>query len=168
MQLHRQAGKVGLVAFRQPALSIDEIVGPRQLSQPDGRTDVRHPVVVANHVVPVFAVHRKSLALEMAYPLEKGLVVGRDHSALTGRNGLVAVKAEGRDVAENAHMPALESSPDRLGAILDEEYAVLTRQNRKGFHVAWMPVQMHCKYRLGARADLASDVGRIHLPGVRQ
>lgn len=164
---HWQVRQSGTIPRRDLRLSREKLVDTRQLSDADRSTDVRHSVVVANDVVPVLTVICQPLALEMYSPIVERLVVGCQHPALAGGDGLVAEETERRDVAKGAHMATADQGTDPLGAVLDNEDIVLPGNLADCCHVAGRAIEVDGHDCSGAGCDPGPRIRHRHLPGPR-
>src|SRR3984957_7384786 len=95
-----------------------------ELGKPYRRTDVRHAVVVTQHIMPVLPRRRDRLGLEMIGAGQNVRIIGYDHAAFAGRDCLVAEEAEGGYVAERPDMLAVVQGANGFGAVLDQQNSV--------------------------------------------
>src|SRR5690348_12988637 len=102
MQLQGQAFQSGPIPTGDLPSLVEDLRGHFQLRHADRGTDVIHPEVKGNGVVPVFAIRRNSLASKVHGSIEQVLVAGSDHSAFAGGNRLVPEETEGGHVSESA------------------------------------------------------------------
>ena len=165
VDLERQAGQQLGEARRDGPFAGQELVRALELREADGGADVRHAVVVADDVVPVFAGIGEALAAEL-----EGQAVGRrvahdDHAAFAGGDRLIAEETEAGGVAERAHVPVADLGAEGFGAVFDDEQALAARQGAERGHVAGLAVEVHGEDGLGAGRDAGLDVGRVDLPG---
>src|SRR5437588_2047751 len=92
MNLDRQPGELLSIFLRQFALLRKKLVGALELGQPDRGADVGHPIIIANHIVPVFAMIGQSLPAKVSGSLGELAVIADDHSTFSGRDRLVSEK----------------------------------------------------------------------------
>ena len=95
-----------------------------ELAEPDRGGEVRHPVVEPHRGEPVPAQRILALTAEVRDSLRKAVVVRDDDSAFAGGDDLVSVQAEGSDVADRPHGPAVVLGAVRLGSVLQDEEVV--------------------------------------------
>src|SRR5579885_213472 len=86
------------------ALTCQETFDLFQLRQAQRRADVRHPIVVADYVVPVLTVRGQSLSFEMYSPRVQRLVVRGHHPSFPGGDRLVAIETVSGDVSKSAYV----------------------------------------------------------------
>src|SRR5450759_4624247 len=96
-----------------------------------------------------------------------GIVVGENHTALTGGDDLVRIEAEATDVAEAAALAPPVLGAMRLRGILDDDYAVLVCEGSQRIHVHGVSIDVHRHYRPRARRDLRLNLTHVHAPRVR-
>ena len=164
MEFHRCPLQILLIPCSNIPFLTQELFRLLQLSKTDRRTYIRHAIIVANHIVPILTKLRHPLILQMCCPCIERFIIRHNHSAFSGRNGLIAIEAKRRNIAECPDMLSLEIAAEAFRAILHHEEIVLAGNLHNALHIARMPIEMHHHDRLCLLRDLALDIIRIHLP----
>ena len=86
------------------------------------------------------------------------VIVGGDATALTAREVLGLLEAEGGAQAEITHLLPLPRRQRCLAGILDNRQVMLFPDREDGVHIERRPTDMHGQKYLGAGGD-----GRLHL-----
>ncbi len=123
------------------------------------------------------------LRREIFRAARKFSVAGRDHSAAAGRDDLVAIEAEARELAELSDGPPAIPRSAAFGRVLDHGEIEFAREREDRIHVHGMSEDVHGNDRLdaparaaiaqravAALAALAQKLGGsrgIHLPKIR-
>jgi len=134
-----------------------------QLHQADSRRHLRHPEVGApqylnvRYLQPVPGGH----VVIHEGPLPDLLVTGRHHAALTRRDDLAELQAEAADVTNGAEPATLEAGSVSLGTVFDNPEPVTLCDVKNGIHSRHRPAHMHRHDRLGVRAYLPLNIGRV-------
>src|SRR5262249_51466178 len=117
--------QLGVLAC-DPALRIDELVQPLQLGNAERSLKVRHSVVEPDDIMKIASARRHPVIAKKAQlPVEIG-VVGDDHSALAGRDDLVAVETEYRRLPEASNLLSPIFGAVGLRGILDDPQTTLS------------------------------------------
>ena len=138
-----------------------------ELAADDTGYDVGHAVVVAELLM---LVPRRSLA-GLGRPLARlvGLrfAVGQQHAACAASDDLVAVEADGGNVAEGACLLAVDGGAEGLGGVLDEDGAVDVGYVGDLFDARRRTVEVGDHDGLGVGMQLERLLERrgVHVPG---
>ena len=141
--------------LRIPAARLDLLHVRRHLGQSQARLEVSHPVVLADHLVLVARPH--ALVAQDPKTIGDRVVVGRDHSALGGREVLRCIEREATHT-ETAGASPVERRSVGLSGVLDHSQTVFRCQRHQGAHVRRLSVQMNRHQNLRAVPDsIGSD-----------
>ena len=171
-----QIAKALRILLGHPALVRDGVVDPLELRDAERRLHVRQPQVAAELLVQEASRLPEAEVAERAQALGEVVVVGQHHPALTRRDQLVGVEAEGAQRPEAAAAPPRRARgratrevfrPVGLGGVLDDRETVPLRELEHGVHVDRVAVDVDGHDRSRARADPRRDLIRIQAPGLR-
>jgi hypothetical protein len=137
---------------------LDDLVDPADLRDPHGGLEVGHPVVVTGHLVLVPLAH--ALVAQDAQPVGDGVVVGRDHAALTGGEVLGGVEGERSD-PERAGTGAVVGRTVGLRRVLHDVQAAVPGDGHERVHVGGLAVEVDRHEHLGAVPDRGRDGRRV-------
>src|ERR1700674_1535307 len=110
------------------------VLDPFDLSQPDRRGEIGHPIIVANNRKPIAAVEVHSLAPKQAQASGKRVVVCRDHPAFAGSDDLVAEEAEHTTSSQSADATPAVTRSHSLGSIFNDRQAMLLGNRYDAIH----------------------------------
>src|SRR5437660_6580952 len=99
-----------------------------ELSESDGRRDVRHAEIVSQHRVPIPSGRVHPLAAYKTAALGQFRVVGDDHAALAGGHDLVAKEAKGSGRSERTDGTPFVQGALGFGAVLEHPEMVGPRE----------------------------------------
>jgi len=105
------------------------------LSEADRSAHVGHPIVEAQFGMPVAPDLGLPLPLHAPQARGQSRIARHDHATLAGRDGLVAIKAEGADLAEAPDMERIEGGAECLRAVLDDRDPVGISAAAQRMHV---------------------------------
>ena len=152
------------------------VVDALELGDAERRLQVRQPQVAAQLLVQEASSLPEAEIAERAQTLGEGVVVGQHHAALTGRDQLVGVEAEGAQRPEAAAAPPRRArgratrevfGAVRFGGVLDDREAVRLGELEHRVHVDRVAVDVDGHDRPRARADPRRDLDPIHAPRLR-
>jgi|ERR1017187_7757307 hypothetical protein len=98
-----------------------KFAGLLQLRKPQSGAYVCHSIVIPDYVVPVLAMSRKALSLEVDGARVQRLIVGDHHPTLTGRDRLIAKETIGRNVAKTTHVLSLILGSECLRTVFNKK-----------------------------------------------
>ena len=164
MEFYRRSLQILLIPCSDIPFLMQELFRLLQLGKTDCRTDIRHTIIVPNDIVPILTELRHPLILEMRCTSIERFIIRHDHTAFSSRNGLIAIKAERRYVAERTDVLPRKIAAESLRAILHYKEIMLLGDRHDTLHITGMTIEMHHHDRLRLLRDLTLDVIWIHLP----
>ena len=166
VHLHRESLESFAVAFVDGALLGDVFFEVRHLASHNACNHVAHAVVVADFFVLVPGCGFAALGAPLAHLLGVFLAVGEEHSAAGTGDDLVAVKADGAEVAEISGLLALVACAEAFGGVLDEERIVLFADVADFVDLGRGSVEVHEYHQAHVRVNFKSlfEGDRIHVP----
>ena len=164
---------VGLQSFQDPTLDRSEPLGRRfhlsQLHDVHRRLDLGHAVVGAAEEFAVVVGWGKphgppqSAAFgNLTGPLPEPLALRQDQAAFAAADGLVRRYAEAAQIADRAHMAALETAAAGLRAVFNHLQLVLPRHLHDCAHVANAAHDVRGRQGHRSRRDQGLDLGGVH------
>src|SRR5204863_281268 len=143
----------------------------RQLVAPEGGLELRHAVVVPEHLGAIrarLARRHRGLAVvpQQAGDVGDGRVVGDQHPAFAGHEVLRLLEREDPAVAEGADFAPLVGGAGRLGAVLDDAKAMAPRDFEELVHGSRLPEEVHGDHRAAAQRDDGFHGLRIEAEGL--
>ena len=98
--------KVLRIPFGDAFSSSQRLIDSFQLCQSQRRTNICHPIIVADDREPITSVRLHALTTQKAKPLRESVVICRHHPSFTGRDDFVSVEAESCAVPQCTYYPA--------------------------------------------------------------
>ena len=162
---HRKIRKMCVIAPGKRVSSIHEGLQAPQLTDAQGRLNVRHAIIVPDGDLPVrpgafqrladqIGIAGDAVSAGEAQPAGQPGIVGRHGAALRGRHDLDRMKTECRHVGKfaAAHRRSRPVPPaERVAGIFDDLEAIPVPEVRDALHVARLPAKMHGHDNMGQR-----------------